>query len=94
MKNIVISKEASDKIDDIYSSILERFNKKVADKFLNETFDIIKHASYYIGLGKKYRDNIRFQIVKKRTLVFYRCEEQTMFVIVVHLAKENWLNKI
>lgn len=94
MNNIIISKEASDKIDDIYSSILERFNKKVADKFLNETFSIIKHASYYPEVGKKYRDNIRFLIVKKRTLVFYRYEKETMFVIAVHLAKENWLNKI
>ena len=60
MDKIVVSKESSDKIDAIYSSIMEHFGKKSADKILNETFSLIKHASYYPGLGKIYRDNIRY----------------------------------
>ena len=94
MNEIIVSKESSDKIDDIYSSILERFGKKSADKFLDETFSLIKHASYYPGLGKIYRDNIRYLIVNRKTLVFYRYDKKMMYVIAVHLAKENWLNKI
>ena len=94
MNKIIVSKESSDKIDDIYSSIMERFGKKSADKFLNETFSLIKHASYYPGLGKLYRDNIRYLIVNRKTIVFYRHDKKTMYVIAVYLAKENWLNKI
>jgi len=94
MNNIIISNESSEKIDDIHSNIMERFGQKVADKFLKETFKLIKHASYYPELGKIYRDNIRFLIVNRKTLVFYRHDKKTMYVIAVYLAKENWLNKI
>ena len=94
MNNIIISKESSEKIEDIHSSIMERFGKKVADKFLEETFTLIKHASHYPELGKIYRDTIRFLIVNRKTLVFYRHDKKTMYVIAVHLAKENWLNNI
>ena len=73
---------------------MQHFGKKSADKFLNETFSLIKHASYYPELGKLYRDNIRFLIVNRKTIVFYRHDKKTMYVIAVFLAKENWLNKI
>lgn len=93
MNNIIISNESSEKIDDIYSYILKKFGEKSANKFLEEIFSVIKHASYYPELGKIYRDNIHFLIVNKKTLVFYRHEKKTMYVIAVYLAKENWLNK-
>jgi len=73
---------------------MEHFGKKSADKFLNETFSLIKHASYYPELGKIYRDNIRYLIVNRKTIVFYRYNKKTTYVDAVHLAKENWLNKI
>ena len=55
---------------------MQHFGKKSADKFLNETFSLIKHASYYPGLGKLYRDNIRYLVVNRKTIVFYRHDKK------------------
>lgn len=93
MKTIKFSNQSSQKIDTIYSKILERFGKKAADKFTAEVFAVIRHASVYSDLGRSYK-NYRFLIVRKKTLIFYRHEKEIMYVVAVYESNENWVMNI
>ena len=34
-----------------------------------------------------------FLLLKKRTLIFYKHDGPTMYVVAVFLARENWMNQ-
>ena len=90
---IIFSNNAIRKLDQLLSEIGERFGDNIKIRVKNEILSTIKHASYFKELGKTYRDDIRFLIVKKRTIIFYRHEKEKMYVISIFLTNENWLNK-
>ena len=93
MKTIKFSNQSRQKIDTIYSKILERFGKKSADRFIKEVFSVVRHASVYSDLGRSYK-NYRFLIVRKKTLIFYRHEKKIMYVVAVYESNENWVMNI
>ena len=93
MKSIVFTNQSLLKIDSIYSKILDCFGKKAADKFIEEVFSIVRHASVYSDLGRSYKQ-YKILIVRKKTLIFYRHEKEIMYVVAVFEAKENWIMRI
>jgi len=92
-QQIVYSKSVELKLDSIALQIEDRYGLSASNNFLKEFFKMIRHASRFPDLWKIYREDIRFLIIKKMTLIFYKHDGPTMYVVAVFLARENWMNQ-
>lgn len=89
--NIVFSEDAQKNFDAVILNIKHRFGAKVAERVMNDIFEVIHHAKIYPQLGKTYRDDIRFLIVRKRTIMFYKSNGKSMIIINFFDTRQNWM---
>ncbi len=91
---IIFSDQAAEKLILIFNDIETRFGKRSKDLVKKEFQKTIISASVFPEIGKIYDKHLRYVIVKKRSILFYRFENNTMYIVAVFSSKENWMSKI
>ena len=87
---LIFTEEAEKNLILILNQIENRFGKNVRDRVLKDIEKIIMNAKFHPELGKRYRDDIRYIILRKRSLMFYKNDGKTMLVIAFFDTRENW----
>ena len=93
-QKIVFSNQAAEKLASIFNDVQTRFGKESKERVKKAFQKTIISASLFPELGKQYNERLRFLIVKKKTLLFYRFENGVMYIVAVFTARENWVHKI
>lgn len=93
-QKIVFSDQAAEKLTSIFNDVQTRFGKESKDRLKKAFQRTIISASLFPEIGKKYNERLRFLIVKKKTILFYRYENGVMYIVAVFSARENWMLKI
>ena len=93
-----------DKLDNVYftdtaaksmQKILARIEKIFGIKAANNAREEIKKTLWMVVLnpkiGKVYREDMRFVIIRSRTIAFYKKVGEKITVIAVFDARQNWM---
>lgn len=93
-QKIIFSNQAAEKLTSILNDVKTRFGNESKEKLKKAFQKTIISALLFPEIGKKYNERLRFLILKKKTLLFYRFENVVMYIVAVYSAKENWMLKI
>ena len=90
MTELIFTEEAEKNLKNILDSISNRFGVLVRNRVLEEFEGIISHALIYPELGKIYRDDIRYIILRKKSIMFYIHDGKKMLIIAFFDTRQNW----
>lgn len=91
MVGVTFTDEANKNLINLLKGIKKRFDLKVATRVKDDIKKTINHARIYPQLGKIYRDDIRFLIIRGKTIMFYRSDGKSILIITFFDARQNWM---
>ena len=94
LNEVIFTESAEVNLATLYNGIKFRFESGAANKFKKEVEDLLFRISMYSDLGKVYRDDIRYLILRKKTIIFYKKSDKKIVVIAIFDTRQNWMELI